>query len=194
LGGLGWRNRLDSDLPRGIAVEKLFRETLKSAGNFDFVVSTKIDKATTERPHFFITYGTKNRDGLKTFRQIEYEALRKHVRNRANAKERKREQKTGSSDLFFGHEAEIQEATIDEIVEEQKALATMDLLEKLSLHGKLHFSRVVAGLLEVYMLRETNIKDICVDLAKAHKIENTWGSGNRKPSDNDVIKLQTYSR
>src|SRR5271169_1041712 len=48
LGGPGWRHRLDSDLHRGPAVEKLFRETLKSVGDFDFVISTKIDKITTE--------------------------------------------------------------------------------------------------------------------------------------------------
>ena len=58
LGGPGWHDRLDANLDRGPAVEKLFRETLKSAGNFDFVISTKIDKATTERPHYFITYWT----------------------------------------------------------------------------------------------------------------------------------------
>ena len=40
LGGTGWRDRLDKSLQRGIAVEKLFRETLKSAGNFEFVVLT----------------------------------------------------------------------------------------------------------------------------------------------------------
>ena len=76
LGGPDWPNRLDADFPRGLAVEKLFRETLKSSGDFRFVVSTKIDKATSERPHFFIAYGTKSADGLKTFRQTEYEALR----------------------------------------------------------------------------------------------------------------------
>jgi three-Cys-motif partner protein len=77
LGGPGWRDRLDPNLPRGLAVEQLFRETLKSTGNFDFVVSTKIEKSTAERPHFFITYGTKSPDGLKTFRQTEYDALRR---------------------------------------------------------------------------------------------------------------------
>jgi hypothetical protein len=39
------------------------------------------------------------------------------------------------------------------------------------------------------MLRETNVKDICVTLAKDGRIENTWGSGNRKPKDDTVIKL-----
>jgi hypothetical protein len=40
------------------------------------------------------------------------------------------------------------------------------------------------------MLRETNVKDICVELAKADKIENTWGGGNRKPRDEDLIRLK----
>jgi hypothetical protein len=39
------------------------------------------------------------------------------------------------------------------------------------------------------MLRQTNVKDICVDLAKAGKIENTWGSGNRKPRNETMIRL-----
>lgn len=189
LGGPGWRDRLDGSLSRGLAVEKLFRETLKSAGNFDFVVSTKIDKTTAERPHFFITYGTKSPDGLKAFRQIEYSSLREHVKNRANAQEKNREEKTNTVDLFAGHQAEVQEATIDEIVGEQKALASADLLLTLQQHGPFYFSSVVTGLLQAYMLRETNIKDICVELAKAKKIENTWGDGNRKPRDENLIKL-----
>jgi hypothetical protein len=34
------------------------------------------------------------------------------------------------------------------------------------------------------------VKDICVELARAGKIENTWGGGNRKPKDRDIIKLK----
>ena len=78
LGGAGWRNRLDPSLDRGHATEKLFRETLKAIGDFEFVISTKIDKATTERPHFFIAYGTKSLEGVKAFRQTEYNSLRVH--------------------------------------------------------------------------------------------------------------------
>jgi hypothetical protein len=189
LGGPGWRDRLDSSLERGPAVEKLFRETLKSIGNFEFVVSTKIDKATTERPHFFITYGTKSLEGLKLFRQTEYDALRLHERNRANAKERMREERTDTMDMFAGHQAKVQEATIDEIVEEQMALASADLVRNVAKNGARPFSSVLVALLQAYMLRETNVKDICVKLAKGGKIENTWGSGNRKPRDETLIKL-----
>lgn len=190
LGGPGWRHRLNSQLPRGLAVEKLFRETLKSVGDFSFVISTKIDKATSERPHFFIAYGTKSPDGLKAFRQIEYDALREHERNRASAQEKKREERSHTIDLFPGHQADVKEATIDEIVDEQKDLASTDLIATLQQSGPLPFSRVVVRLLQTYMLRETNVKDICVDFAKVDKIENTWGSGNRKPRDDDIINLK----
>jgi three-Cys-motif partner protein len=158
LGGPGWGKRLDPDLRRGLAVEKLFRETLKSTGNFDFVISTRIDKVTTERPHFFLAYGTKSPDGLKTFRQTEYDALREHEKNRATAKEKKREQRSNMVDLFAGHQAELQEATIDEIVDDQKTLASADLMATLAANGPLHFSSAVARLLQAYMLRETKSK------------------------------------
>jgi len=162
---------------------------LKSVGNFDFVVSTKIDKATTERPHFFITYGTKSLDGLKVFRQTEYDALRQHEKNRANARERIRKERTNTLDMFAGHQPTVQEATIDELVEEQMELASADLLAALAKSGPRPFSSVLVSLLQAYMLRETNVKDICVNLDKAGKIENTWGSGNRKPRDESLIKL-----
>lgn len=194
LGGPGWRDRLDPNLSRGLAVEKLFRESLKSAGNFDFVISTKIDKTSAERPHFFIAYGTKSSEGLKAFRKIEYDALREHEKNRANAKEKIREKRSNIPDLFPGHQAEVQQATIDDIVFEQKKSASPDLMAMLLRSGPIQFSSVVARLLQAYVLRETNVKDICVELAKAGKIENTWGSGNRKPRDESIIKLKTDAR
>ena len=191
LGGPNWPDRLDTSLPRGLAVEKLFRETLKSAGNFDFVISTKIDKATTERPHFFIAYGTRSPDGLITFRQTEYDALRQHAKNRVRAKEKKRQEQTGIDDLFAGYQADVQVATIDEIVTVQKELASDYLMASLPGYGSLSFSKVVTLLLQPYMLHETNVKDICVELARAGRIENTWGGGNRKPRDDSMIRPAT---
>ena len=190
LGGPGWETRLDPSLPRGRAVEKLFRDNLAIVGNFDFVVSTKIDRPTADRPHFFIAYGTKSRDGLKAFRETEYNALKLNARDRADAKERKRESRSGSPDLFSGLDADVQETTIDEIVEEQKALASHDILNILREFGPISFSGLWEMILQAYMLRVTNVKDICVDLAKNGAIEQPWGGGNRKPRDQDCIRLK----
>jgi hypothetical protein len=139
---------------------------------------------------FFIAYGTKSWDGLKTFRQTEYDALREHARNRANAKERQREERSGTSDLFTGLLASDQEITIDQIVDEQKKIASEALREILKTQGPTSFQRAAAQLLQAHMLRETNIKDICVDLAKADVVENNWGSGNRKPKEATVVRLK----
>jgi hypothetical protein len=67
-----------------------------------------------DRHHFFIAYATKSRDGLKVFRDTEYGALKINARDRADAKERKRENRSGSPDQFSGLDADVQETTIDE--------------------------------------------------------------------------------
>lgn len=190
LGGIDWPSRLDPTLKDGLAVEKLFRETLKEKGNFDFVVSTKIDKATKDRPHFFIVYGTKSPAGLVAFRDIEYNALREHEKNRTIAKFKKREESFGMGDLFANHQAELKESTIDDIVAEQKRLASKALLVLLEPRSKVSFRQIVSNVLQAYMFRETDVKDICVDLALAGKLENTWGPKPRKPHDDNVITLK----
>lgn len=188
LGGAGWEARLDGSLPRGLAVEKLFRETLKSAGKFDFVISTKIDRATKDRPHFFLAYATKSEKGLEAFRETEYAALRAHARDRSAAKERKRMEDSGSADLFAGADADVQELSIDDLVDQQKKKAEEALLKLLKIEP-VRFAAVWRVLLQSHMLRVTNVKDICVDLAKRGVIKNSWGGGNRKPRDADLIEL-----
>jgi hypothetical protein len=83
------------------------------------------------------------------------------------------------ADVFSGRHAQIQETTIAQIVEEQKALASGDLLATVCVNGPLRFSVLVARSRQTYMFRETNIKDICVALAKAGKIENTSQRAHR---------------
>lgn len=190
LGGIDWPSRLDPSLKDGLAVEKLFRETLKEKGNFNYVVSTRIDKPTKDRPQFYIVYGTKSPDGLKAFREIEYKALRQHEKRRSLAKSEKRAESTGMNDMFSAHQAVRQEATIDDLVVEQSKLASDDLLKTLQGKSGLKFKNVVIAVLQAYMLRETNVKDIIVSLAQSNYIENTWGAKSRKPHDNDIIRLK----
>jgi len=189
LGGPGWRNRLDSTLPRGEAVEKLFRESLKRAGNFKYVVSARIDKPTLDRPHFFITYGTKVDHGLKAFRDTQCAALYEQAKNRSVAKEKFREESSRTPDLFAGHDAQTQQNSVDTKVTVECELASKFLLEALRHEGPLKFDMVVSEILQEFILRETNVKDICVGLANENKIERTWGKGNRKPDSSTVIKL-----
>lgn len=193
LGGPGWRDRLDAQLAgidRGMAVEKLFRETLKNAGGFEFVVSTKIYRPTIDRPHFFLTYGTKDKSGLSTFRDTEYKALKQQAADRSAARERKREEASGSSDMFAGIDAAVQSERVDDFVSAEKTKAKGFVVEFLA-SGPKSFSDVWIAVLQQFVLRVTNVKDICVALARENRIENTWGGGNRKPQDTDLIKLKS---
>jgi three-Cys-motif partner protein len=189
LGGPDWQDRLDASLARGLSVEKLFRDTFRAAGSFQHVISTKIDKSTADRPHFFLAYGTKDRAGLLAFREIEYRALREHARNRSAAKARAREAKSKSVDLFAAFDAEVQASSIDDLVHNQKSAAKDHLLALLESVGPLRFTSVVDLLLEAFMLRETNVKDICVELSKQGMIPNTWKPASRKPVDGSIIAL-----
>lgn len=190
LGGPGWRDRLDPKLNRGSAAEQLFRDTLRSEGKFKFVVSTRIDKPTAERPHFFMVYGTKSPDGLIAFRNTEYRSLQEHEKNRSLAKSRQRSESSGMVDMFANHQAELQGTTIDEIVDEQKQQASADILRILENNPMPKFQTVVSAILQKYMLRETDVKDICVELELSGKLENTWGSKPRKPRNDDHIMLK----
>jgi three-Cys-motif partner protein len=192
LGGPGWRDRLDARLvskDRGMAVEELFRKTLQKTGGFEFVVSTKIYRATIDRPHFFLTYGTKDKGGLSTFRETEYKALKQQAADRSAAKERKREEEFRSSDLFAGVDAAVQCERVDDFVTAEKNAAKTFILDMLRARPR-YFEDVYVAVLERFVLRVTNVKDVCVLLARENLIENTWGGGNRKPRDKDLIKLR----
>ena len=93
--------------------------------------------------------------------------------------------------MFPGHKADVQEETIDEIVEAQEDVASTYLIEVLSSRQTLKFSEVVDMLTAKLSirLRETNVKDICVALEKRGRIKKTWGPVNKKPKDRDLIRL-----
>jgi hypothetical protein len=71
----------------------------------------------------------------------------------------------------------------------QRDLAKARLLELISASGSLPFERLVGVLLEEFMIRETDLKDICVEMEKTGCLERTWGPGNRKPDTGTVIQL-----
>lgn len=193
LGGPGWGDRLDKNLSRGVAVERLFRESLQSACGFRFVVSTRIDKPTVDMPHFFLAYGTKTYDGLKAFREIEYGALREQARLRADARMRRQEEKTGAVDMFAGWHADVKERGVEDIVAEEMRAAEERIVAFVRSNKATKFQDIAARAMQALMLRETNVKDICVRLAADGLLENTWGKGNRKPKDDDMIRIARQS-
>jgi three-Cys-motif partner protein len=189
LGGEDWVSRLDPNLPRGPAVEQLFRDVLAREGKYDSVLSTCIEKSTQDRPHFFIVYGTRHPSGVKTFRKVEYDALSAHERLRQTAKNRKQAERIGMDDLFGGATVRPDE-TLDYLVGLFCAAAIGWAGDFLRERGPVSFETFSVAIMQHFMLRETNAKDICVSLARDGVITDTWKSdGKRKPHGHHRITL-----
>jgi three-Cys-motif partner protein len=189
LGGPGWKTRLQHDVPLGQEIERTFRNVLKQAGAYKYVLSTRIDRPTADRPHFCIAYGTRASAGLKAFREVESSALRGHQHLRARAKQVKRETRTGQNELFNADL--IPDNSFDEIVQENSQLARNWIVTRLEgRRTSIQFGVLLLNVLELFALRETNVKDVCVQLANDGLVENTWKpAGKNKPYDGSPIML-----
>lgn len=188
-GGTGWKSRIDAEAPVASELERIFKEVLKAAGDYKFVLTTRIDKSTADRPHFYLAYGTRAVAGLKAFREIEHNALKGHHQLRAKAKQIKREVRTQQTELFTADL--IPDTSFAAIVGSEKQAAKAWVLELLRDRGRpIQFGVLWPKILEAFILKETVAKDICVELAAASAIKNTWkAAGKNKPSDSSSIAL-----
>ena len=188
----GWRDRIDRTLSPGDAAEKIFRKELKEAGNFVYVVSTPIKKA-TDRTHFCITYATRHSKGIEVYRGIEYNALCNHDFRRLESRINKKTTETGQGELFLATDLPASRAIDAQYVAEQVA-ATEWLKARLhSSSRKEKFGDLWPEMLEIFTIRKADAKAICVNLARAEIISETWkarGSRVRTPDDNDIISLR----
>lgn len=194
LGGSSWRENLDPNLPRGIAVEQLFRDMLRREGSYDAVLSTCIDKSLDDRPHFFIVYGTRHAEGVRTFRNVEYKALSEHEKLRQDAKNRKQTERRGMADMFGGPSVP-KEKSLDTIIADQRVFAAEWVAELLREGASYKFDALALEVMQKFMLRETDVKDICVQLARRGLITDTWKHDQkRKPHGHHLIALTARQR
>jgi three-Cys-motif partner protein len=64
-GGPGWSPELNEN-----ETIELYGERMKSAGQFDYVTSTRILKATKDRTYFYLIYGTRHWKGLYEYEMV----------------------------------------------------------------------------------------------------------------------------
>lgn len=204
-GGADWPSRLDPNLQRGLASLKLFKLRLKETGNFKYVVSANIVMSTKDRTHFTLVYGTKNYIGLKVFRDQEFKAKHSHEMNRLKAKRRSVE-KTSAPSFFpllddldhtdLNDDARVKDE-IEKEIQNQRVKAEIEGKQILSHLKKIEFTDFAGRLLEEFSLRETHVKDICIALAKAGCIEDTWTLGKKRKPDKGillrVVSLQSHT-
>lgn len=185
--GPRWKERLDgASASREEALMTLFREQFWKAGKFKYVLSTPIEKI-SDRTHFHIVYGTRSQEGLAAYRDVEYAALKDHGMRRAAARQAIEEIKTGQLGLFGALEtASMAGLSMDG----QIANRASSLRNQLPSCPK-PFSEIWPPMLDQFMLRKTDARQICTELAKAGEIKDSWrlnGSRRRTPDETDIIE------
>lgn len=190
--GANWKQRLSSNLPREEGLLALFCEQFSQAGQFKHVLSTPIEKI-SDRTHFHIVYGTRSRDGLEAYRDVEYNALKDHGMRRAVARQRLQETKTGQFGLFGiddNDTASMAELSMEAQIASIRSQAKDWVRHQLPSCPK-PFAEIWPSMLDQFMLRKTDAKQICAELGKAGEINETWrvnGSRRRTPDDSDTIE------
>lgn len=192
----GWRDRIDGTLPPGVAAEQLFRQEFKNAGGFAHAVSTPIKKASA-RTHFCITYGTRHPKGLEVYRDVENRALRHHEFRRLESRLAKLEASSGQPNIFGAADLDSSQNLDAECASEKKAASTWLELWLRERGAGAEFDEIWPLMLEMFMLRKTDAKDVCVELAGRGILEASWklrGLRIRKPDGKDTIKLSADAK
>ncbi|MER9629615.1 three-Cys-motif partner protein TcmP [Mesorhizobium sp. M0296] len=190
--GKDWKARIEaSPLARDEAVQAIFAEEFKKAGNFTYVLSTPIEKL-ADRTHFCIVYGSRNVKGLEAYREVEYSAMKEHGMRRLEAKQALQEEKSGQTSMF-AVSALHTVPPIDHQVAEYREQAKVWLQDELKENARAFpFSQVWPPMLETFMLRRTDARKVCAELGKDGIIPETWKAGGSKrktPDETDMIGL-----
>lgn len=100
-GGPGWNTALQAGRGREEVIVELYRERMRSAGDFRHVTWTRILKPTADRSYFYLLYGSRNVKGLLEFRGVEKRAVEEQERVRLTAKQTDRVERTHQPELFL---------------------------------------------------------------------------------------------
>lgn len=73
---------------------------VKASGGFTYVVSTIVLHPTDNRTHFHLIYGTRSKEGLRVFRDIEASVMKDQNAIHATAQQQKRVDRSGRPELW----------------------------------------------------------------------------------------------
>jgi len=82
------------------AAVALYMRNLKETGEFTHVCCAMVLHPEFDRTHFHLIYATRNAKGIEVFKDAEKQAMMAMEKARAEAQQRRREHRTGQSELF----------------------------------------------------------------------------------------------
>jgi len=140
------------------ALFRAYAENLQKTGDFDYSCAAIVLYPEIDRTYFHLIYATRDRRGVKAFKEVEKQAAAVMERSRADAKERKRFHKTGQRGLFAAEDMP-QSRPIDHLRERYLALAKERVHESLQAAGRLPYESAWDLTLSFPLVWESDLKE-----------------------------------
>ena len=87
-------------LDREDAIVSAYADRIREVGGFTFAGSTVVLNPLKDRTQYHLVYATRSLQGMKTFREVEARAFAKQQDLRADAKQQRRQNRSGQSEMF----------------------------------------------------------------------------------------------
>lgn len=145
------------DLDDALVAE--YSSTLRKQGRFPYVHSAIVLHPEKARTHFHLIYATRHPRGVEVFKETEKRAMPKMEKLRAEAQQRKREERTGQGELFSTTEVTPESPHYVQLRERYLGKAKLEVVELLRQLKRVSYDQTWALALRWPLVWESDLKD-----------------------------------
>jgi three-Cys-motif partner protein len=140
------------------ALIQTYAQNVKSMGNFAYACAATVLYPAIDRTYFHLIYATRNRKGVEVFKEVEQKAMGVMEQTRAEAKQRKRVNRSGQRELFSGQEM-VPARPIDGLRARYLVQARKTVLELLQSNQQVPYETVWDQALSFPLVWDCDVKD-----------------------------------
>lgn len=170
-GGPGWESVLVAAARREDAIIAFYRERMRTIGKFEYITWTRIRKPTADRAYFYLVYGIRHPKGLVEFRRVERQEVAEQERVRLDAKQAKRIDRSGQSELFLASDVETGPPSFDEERRLNLQTAERRLDDMLAAGQRIDYESAQGAMLELPLVWESDVRTIILERKKHGSID-----------------------
>ena len=169
-GSSEWQGEMRGGKKREDTIIELYRDRLRTTGQFQHVASTRILKPISDRSYFYLVYGTRHLKGLLEFRGVEKRFVDEQESVRFDAKQTHRIEQSGQQELF--NSAVVQgPLSFQEERRTQLGITRTTLHMLLRSKSRMRYDEALAKLLERPLVWESDVKQIVADMVRTGDLE-----------------------
>ena len=172
-----WRDL--AGLDREDAIVHAYCDRVRTTGGFAHCVSTVIANPISDRTHYHLVFATRSLKGLTTFREIERQVTPIQQTVRAQAKQRKRQDRTTQLDLLAPTEMDTDYFSSLRTRYQQRARAAVEA-SLAAVGSEVQYDAIVGTALEWPMTSEADLKQWLAELVTAGRVELLGLDGREK--------------